>query len=185
MLNHVNIIILLYLIIIGYIIIILNNNYLIIIIHHNPDSICNSNPQGKREKGGEKKEVNIFKQNKKRKLSLVCLQFKADLITFCNKSCHYLLPPYSQARFPQTWPRSKLASSYEPTIIGRDVASLMHFTFFATCLTVTWRFRKFRISAEFITSKSATRFRANSFLRTSDPELITAENQYERVNIYS
>lgn len=115
----------------------------------------------------------------------MCLQFKADLTTFCNRN-HYLLPPYSQARFPQTWPRSKLASSYEPSVIGgRDVASLMHFTFFATCLSVTWRFRKLRISTEFVTSKGATRFRANSFLRTSDPELIAAKNQYERVNIYS
>lgn len=118
----------------------------------------------------------------------MCLQFKADLTTFCNRN-HYLLPPYSQARFPQTWPRSKLASSYEPSVIGgRDVASL-------TCTSLSSRHvypshlafpQTPDLHRIYHIRKSATRFRANSFLRTSEhPKLIAAENQYERVNIYS
>lgn len=45
-----------------------------------------------------------------------------------NRNCHsYLLPPCSRTKFPQTWPRSKLASFSEPSIIG-GTSSLLSFS---------------------------------------------------------
>lgn len=68
-----------------------------------------------------------------------------------NRNCHsYRFPPCSRAKFPQTWPRSKLASATEPSTIGGassllslslSLASfLMCFTFSATCSLATRHF---------------------------------------------